>query len=72
MRKTTKTLLILLLIAGILSILIGFFFRFVFYGTLDAGNDFYERTYRRMIIFFLAGGFLSMISILLLILNKKK
>ena len=71
MKKFIRIMSIILLVLGLLAIMIGFFFRYSYFHTMDGSFDLYERIKRYMIIFFTSGGVSTILGVVGLIFGRK-
>ena len=62
---------IVLIVAGVISLLLGVFFRHEYYNVLDGSSELYARLHNRMIVFFIIGAVLAVAGTLCAVFHTK-
>ena len=62
---------IVLIVAGVISLLLGVFFRHAYYNVLDGSSELYARLHNRMIVFFIIGAVMAVAGTLCAVFHTK-
>ena len=72
MKKALKVISIILIAAGVLSLLAAVLFRFAYYHTLDASSSHYARLRNRMTVCFVSGMALAAAGAACILIRRKQ